>query len=111
MSKEMNWGILREVRLTIYLQTKKNMNLDRNPFSPLFDIIECFYYHNFGHNSHECQLKKNRSKSQNNCRTNECIQWRKKKKENEFDKCGLVLYAEGQNNKWYVDNGFSGYIW
>lgn len=27
--------------------------------------------------------------------------------ENKLDKCDLVLYAQGQNNKWYVDSGFS----
>ena len=39
---------------------KTNMKLDRNAFAPLLDITECFYYPNFGHKSHECQLKDNR---------------------------------------------------
>ena len=83
------------------------MNLDKNEFSPLLDIIECLYCHNFGHNSYECQIKDNRLTSQNMHKTIGCMQWRKKAEEKKPDKCDLVLHAQDQNNKWYVDNGFS----
>ena len=55
------------------------MNLDKNTYDPLLDINECFYCHNFGHKSYEYQLKENRLLSQNNSRTNGCMQWRNKK--------------------------------
>ncbi len=35
------------------------------------------------------------------------MQWRKKVEEKKPDKCDLVLYAQDQNNKWYVDSGCS----
>lgn len=31
--------------------------------------------------------------------------WRKKKEENQANKCGLVMYAQNHNSEWYVDNG------
>lgn len=86
---------------------KTNMNLGKISFSPLLDIIKCFYCHNFWHKSYECQLKDNRLSSEKNYRTYGCIQWRKRKEENKVDKCDLVLYAQDQNNKWYMDIGCS----
>lgn len=83
------------------------MNLDKNAYAPLLDITECFYCHNFGHKSYECQLKDNRLTSQNMYKTIGCMQWRKKVEEKKLNKCDLVLYAQDKNNKWYVDSGFS----
>lgn len=83
------------------------MNLEKNAFAHLHDITECFYCHIFGHNTYEFHLRYNRLSSQNNYRTYGCIQWRKRKEEKKDDKCDLVLYAQGQNNKRYVESSFS----
>jgi len=86
---------------------KTNINMGMNPFAPLFDITKCFYCHNFGHKSYECQLKNSSSQSQNNCRIEKRKQWRKKKEAKKVDKCGLVLYAQNHNSQWYVDTSYS----
>jgi len=39
-----------------FTNIKTNMNLDKNAFAPLLDITECFYCHNIGHKSYECNL-------------------------------------------------------
>jgi len=49
-----------KMRKNGFTNIKTNVNLDKNAFSPLLYIIECFYCHKFGHKLYECQLKDNR---------------------------------------------------
>ena len=98
------------MRINGFTNIKTIMNLNKNAFSLLLDITNYFYCHNFGHKSCECKLKDNRLTSQNMYKTIGCMQWRKKEKEKKPDKCDLVLYAQDQNNKWYVDSGCSRHV-
>eukprot|EP00253_Pinus_taeda_P002164 PITA_02164 len=63
-----------------------------NSFDPLtkFDLICSFCYNN-GHYEQECPLKGRKTSSKNPS----------------MDKCGLALYAQNNENQWFVDSGCS----
>jgi hypothetical protein len=82
----------------IELETKKNTY---NNFSPLQNEVECAYCNNFGHGESECrskiQLKRHVPSSSK--------VW--KKKELQVENCGIALFAEDEENQWYIDSGCS----
>ena len=61
-----------------------------NSFDPLakFDLI-CSLCNNNGHNEQNCPLKRGKARSENP----------------NTDKCGLALYAQNNENHWFVDSG------
>ena len=74
-----------------------------NNFSALENEVECSICNNFGHEDSECRSRfwKTALKEQtSNVRT-----WRIK--ETQPERCGIALYAEGQENLWYIDSGCS----
>eukprot|EP00253_Pinus_taeda_P028481 PITA_28481 len=74
-----------------------------NNFSTLEIEIECSICNNFGHEDSECRSRfwKTTQKEQ----TSSAKSWRMK--EPQLERCGIALYAEGQENQWYIDNGCS----
>ena len=74
-----------------------------NNFSALDSEIECSICNNFGHEDSECRSRfwKTTQKEQ----TSSAKTWRMK--ELQPERCGIALYAEGQENQWYIDNGCS----
>ena len=75
-----------------------------NNFSPLENEIECSIGNNFGHEEFECGSKFRPTFQKEQTPLNPKI-WRRK--EYQSKRCGIALYAEGQKNQWYIDNGFS----
>ena len=72
-----------------------------NNFFALESEIECSICNNFGHEESECKsrFRKTTQKEQtSNART-----WRMKEPQPEI--CRIALYAEGQENQWYIDSG------
>eukprot|EP00253_Pinus_taeda_P012436 PITA_12436 len=71
-----------------------------NHFSALESEIECSVCHNFGHEDSECRSKfwKKTQKEQ----TSSAKTWRMK--EPQLERCGIALYAEGQENQWYINS-------
>ena len=82
----------------IDIETKKNTY---NNFSPLQNEVEYAYCNNFGHEESECrrkvQLKEHVHSSSK--------VW--KKKELQVENCGIVLFADDEENQWYIDSGWS----
>eukprot|EP00253_Pinus_taeda_P001867 PITA_01867 len=74
-----------------------------NNFSALESEIECSICNNFGHEDFECRSRfwKTTQKEQ----TSSAKTWRMK--ELQLERCGIALYAEGQENEWYIDSGCS----
>ena len=74
-----------------------------NNFSALESEIECSICNNFGHEDSECRSRflKTTQKEQ----TSSAKTWRMK--EPQPERCGIALYAEGQENQWYIDSGCS----
>ena len=72
-----------------------------NHFSPLQNEIECAYCNNFGHEEFECRSK---LQPKEHIPPNSKI-WRKK--DSQVKSCGIDLFAEGDENKWYIDIGCS----
>eukprot|EP00253_Pinus_taeda_P027208 PITA_27208 len=74
-----------------------------NNFSALENEIECSICNNFGHEDSECRsrFRKTTQKEQ----TSSAKTW--KMKEPQPERCGIALYAEGQENQWYIDSGCS----
>ena len=72
-----------------------------NNFFALENEIECSICNNFGHEDSECRSKfwktSQKEKPSLGSKT-----WRKK--EPQPERCGISLYAEGQENQWYIDN-------
>ena len=74
-----------------------------NNFSALENEVECSICNNFGHEDFECRsrfLQTNQKEKASNIKA-----WRMK--EPQPKRCGIALYAEGQENQWYIDNGCS----
>eukprot|EP00253_Pinus_taeda_P004946 PITA_04946 len=74
-----------------------------NNFSALENEIECSICNNFGHEDSECRsrFRQTTQKEQaSSART-----WRMK--EPQPERFGIALYAEGQENQWYIDSGCS----
>jgi len=63
-----------------------------NSFDPLtkFDLI-CLLCYNNGHYEQHCPLKRRKASSENP----------------NMDECGLALYAQNNENRWFVDSGCS----
>ena len=72
-----------------------------NKFSPLQNEIEYFYCNNFGHEESECRSK---LQPKEHIPSNSKV-WRKK--DLQVEKCGIALFAEGEENQWYIDSGCS----
>lgn len=74
-----------------------------NNFSALENEIECSICNNFGHEDSECKSRfwQTTQKEQ----VSSAKTWRMK--EPKPDICAIALYAEGQENQWYIDNGCS----
>ena len=66
--------------------------------------IECSICNNFGHEESECRSKFWQTSQKDQTSLSPKI-WRNKKPQTE--RCGIALYAEGQENQWYIDNGCS----
>ena len=73
-----------------------------NNFSLLENEIECSICNNFGHEESECRSKFRQISQKEKTPLNPKI-WRKKEPQTEI--CGIVLYAEGQENQWYINSG------
>lgn len=87
-----------------FTNSRRNNPRDRNFFSPLYDFIEYFNYHKFGHKATECRLRNFIPTSWDNKIQEEPKFWKNIKDEKK-GKCGLVLYAQNKNSYWYVDSG------
>jgi hypothetical protein len=70
----------------------------------LFNELECYICHNYGHKAPDCCL--NNYKPDSNHRAENVKVWKK----NEDNKCGLVLSAQRQKDPWYIDNGCSSHM-
>ena len=73
-----------------------------NNVSLLENEIECSICNSFGHEEFECRSKF-RQTSQKEQDSLGPKTW--KKKELQTERCGIALYAEGQENQWYIDSG------
>jgi len=72
-----------------------------NIFSLLENEIECSICNNIGHEySKWSKFRKTSQKEQTSLSPKI---WRKK--EPQTERCGIALYAKGQENQWYIDNG------
>eukprot|EP00253_Pinus_taeda_P006914 PITA_06914 len=74
-----------------------------NNFSALESEIECSICNNFGHEDFECRSRFWKTTQKEF--TPSAKTWRMK--EPQPERCGIALYAEGQENQWYIDNGCS----
>ena len=72
-----------------------------NNFSPLQNEVECTYCNNFGHEESECRSK---VQPKEHVPSSSKV-W--KKKEIPVENCGIALFAEGEENQWYIDSGCS----
>ena len=75
-----------------------------NNFSLHENEIQCSICNNFGHEESECRSKFRQTSQKEKNSLNPKI-WRKK--EPQPERCGIALYAEGQENQWYIDSGCS----
>ena len=63
--------------------------------------VECAYCNNFGHEESECRSK---VQPKEHVPSSSKV-W--KKKELQVKNCGIALFAEGEENQWYIDSGCS----
>jgi len=75
-----------------------------NNFSLLENDIEFSISNKFSHEEYECRNKFQQTSQKEKTPSNPKI-WRRK--EPQIERCGIALYAKGQENKWYIDNGCS----
>jgi hypothetical protein len=80
---------------------KRTQIKHNNHYDHLFNELECYICHNYGHKDADCCLKNYKPVS--NHRVENVNVWKKK----EDNKCGLVLAAQRQNNPLYIDSGCS----
>jgi len=73
-----------------------------NNFSLLENEIEFYICNNFGHEDSECRSKFRQTTQKEQTSLSPKI-WRKK--ESQIEICGIFLYAKGQENQWYINNG------
>ena len=71
-----------------------------NNFSALESEIECSICNNFGHEDSECRSRFWKTTKKEH--TPSTKTWRMK--EPQPERCGISLYAEGQENQWYIDS-------
>jgi len=78
------------------------MKITYNNFSVLENEIESSICNNFGHEYSEFRsmFQQTTQKEQASLSSKT---W--KKKETQLERCGIALYAEGQENQWYIDSG------
>eukprot|EP00253_Pinus_taeda_P020139 PITA_20139 len=72
-----------------------------NKFSLLENEIEFSIYNNFGHEESKCRSKFRKISQKEQTPLNPKI-WRRK--EPQTERCGIALYAEGQENQWYINS-------
>lgn len=75
-----------------------------NNFSALENEVECSICSNFGHKDSECRSRFWQTPQKEQVSLNSKT-WRKK--ESQPERCGIALYAEGQENQWYINSGCS----
>jgi hypothetical protein len=76
-----------------HVMAGKRMQIKHNNhYDPLFNELECYICHNYGHKAADCHLKNYKPVSSHRA---ENVNFWKKKEDN---KCGLVLAAQRQNN-------------
>jgi hypothetical protein len=75
-----------------------------NHYDPLFNELECYIFHNYGHKVAEYLLMNYKPVS--NHRAENVNDWKKK----EDNKCGLVLAAQRQKNPYYSDSRCSSHM-
>ena len=75
-----------------------------NNFYLLQNEIECSIYSNFGHQEFECRSNFRQTSQKEQTSLSPKI-W--KKKERQPERCGIALYAEGQEDQWYIKSGCS----
>jgi hypothetical protein len=75
-----------------------------NHYDPLFNELECYICHNYGHKAAYCRLKN--YKPDSNHRAEKVKVWKK----NEYNKCGLVLSSQRKKDPRYIDNGCSSHM-
>ena len=74
-----------------------------NNFSALENEIECSICNNFGHEDSECRSRFRQTTQKE--QASSAKSWRIK--EPQPERCGIALYAEGQENQWYINSGCS----
>ena len=72
----------------------------------MYNDLECYICHNYGHKSLKCHLKNYRLDSRMNYSAENVKFWKKK----ESNKCGLVLSTQKQKDLSYIDSGCSKHI-
>jgi hypothetical protein len=80
---------------------KRTQVKHNNWYDPLFNELERYTCHNYGHKAVDYRLR-NYEPNLNPFAKNVKV-WKKK----ENDKCGLVLSAQRQKNPWYIESGCS----
>jgi hypothetical protein len=95
----------KQLQIENHLMDGKRTHVKHNNcYDPLFEELECYICHKYGHKSVDCHLR-NYEPDLNSPAKNFKV-WKKK----ESDKCGLVLSAQRQMNPWYIDSGCSKYM-
>eukprot|EP00253_Pinus_taeda_P026172 PITA_26172 len=74
-----------------------------NNFAALENEIEFSICNNFGHEDSECRRRFQQTTQKE--QASSAKTWRMK--EPQPERCGIALYAEGQENQWYIDSGCS----
>ena len=74
-----------------------------NNFSLLENEIECSIYNNFGHEDSECRSRFRQTTKKDQASSAKT----RRMKEPQLERCGIALFAEGQENQWCIDSGCS----
>ena len=74
-----------------------------NNFFALENEIECSICNNFGDEDSECRSRFQQTTQKE--QASSVKTWRMK--EPQLERCSIALYAEGQENQWYIDSGCS----
>jgi hypothetical protein len=92
----------KQPQTTNHVMDGKNMQVKHNNhYDPLFNELESYIFHNYGHKVADYRLKN--YKPNLNLSIENVKVWKKK----EDVKCGLVFSAQRQKNPWYIDSGCS----
>ena len=86
------------------IDRKRTKIAHNNHYDPLFNELECYIFHNYGHKAADYRLKNYNPYS--NQRAENIKVWKK----NEDNKCGLVFSSQRQKDPWYIDNGCSSHM-
>ena len=95
MARKSETPKLKDQIIKPYGSKRQGQNKTFNSFDPLtkFDLI-CSLCNNNGHNEQNYPLKRGKARSENP----------------NTDKCGLALFAQNNENHWFVDSGCSRHI-